>query len=221
MSVEEAGRELGYFFISIMCIKLSLMAKVKLAEFEKIYATNRADFRKWLEVNHTSAPGIWLIYYKKHSGKPSISYPEAVKEALCFGWIDSKVNTIDDERYMQVFTPRKAKSVWSALNKKYIAELQGQNLMTAAGLKCIEVAKQNSQWESLDKVEALEIPDDLAIAFDKNKIAKRNFETFPPSSKKVILQWIASAKREQTRQKRIEETVTLAAQNIRANHYGQ
>jgi uncharacterized protein YdeI (YjbR/CyaY-like superfamily) len=195
------------------------MAKISLNEFEKVYAKDRLTFRKWLEKNHTSAPGIWLVYYKKNSGKPSISYPEAVKEALCFGWIDSKVNAIDDERYMQVFTPRKAKSVWSALNKKYLLELQEQNFMTEAGLKTIEIAKQNGQWESLDKVEALEIPDDLAKAFKKNKIAKANFEKFPPSSRKLILQWITSAKRDETRQKRIEETVTLAEQNIKANHY--
>jgi uncharacterized protein YdeI (YjbR/CyaY-like superfamily) len=197
------------------------MAKVSLSEFEKVYAKDRATLRKWLEQNHTTKVGIWLVYYKKNSGKPSISYPEAVKEALCFGWIDSKVNAIDSERYMQVFTPRKAKSVWSALNKRYIAELQGQNLMTAAGLKCIEVARQNGMWESLDKVEALELPDELVKAFKKNKLAKENFDKFPPSSRKLILQWIASAKRDETRQKRIEETVTLAAQNIKANHYRQ
>jgi uncharacterized protein YdeI (YjbR/CyaY-like superfamily) len=197
------------------------MPKVPLNDFEKVYAKDRAAFRKWLEQNHTSAPGIWLVYYKKNSGKPSISYPEAVKEALCFGWIDSKVNAIDEERYMQVFTPRKSKSVWSALNKKYIAELLEQDLMTAAGLNCIEVAKQNGMWESLDKVEALELPDELVKAFKKNKIAKGNFEKFPPSSRKLILQWIASAKRDETRRKRIEETVTLAVQNIKANHYRQ
>jgi uncharacterized protein YdeI (YjbR/CyaY-like superfamily) len=195
--------------------------KLSLHDFEKVYAKDRAAFRKWLEQNHKTTPGIWLVYYKKNSGKPSISYPDAVKEALCFGWIDSKPNAIDDERYMQVFTPRKPKSVWSARNKKYVAELKGQNLMTEAGLKIIEIAKQNGQWESLDKVEALEIPDDLAKAFKKNKLAKANFETFPPSSRKLILQWLASAKREETRQKRIEETVTLAAQNIKVNHYRQ
>jgi uncharacterized protein YdeI (YjbR/CyaY-like superfamily) len=148
------------------------MAKVSLNDFEKVYAKDRATFRKWLQKNHTSAPGIWLVYYKKNSGKASISYPEAVKEALCFGWIDSKVNAIDDERYMQVFTPRKAKSVWSALNKKYISELLEQGLMMEAGLERIEVAKQNGMWESLDKVEALELPDELVKAFKKNKLAK-------------------------------------------------
>ena len=143
-------------------------------------------------------------------------YSEAVKEALCFGWIDSKVNSLDDQRYMQVFTPRKPKSVWSALNKKYVAELIEQNLMMPSGLKSIEIAKQNGQWESLDKVEALEIPEDLRKLLAKNKTASANFQNFAPSSRKVILQWIASAKRSETRQRRIEETVTLAAQNIKA-----
>jgi uncharacterized protein YdeI (YjbR/CyaY-like superfamily) len=197
------------------------MPKVSLSNFEKVYAKDRAAFREWLEQNHSTAPGIWLVYYKKNSGKPSISYPEAVKEALCFGWIDSKVNAVDNERYMQVFTPRKAKSVWSALNKRYIAELLEQGLMMEAGLERIEIAKQNGMWESLDKVEALELPDELVKAFKKNKLAKANFEKFPPSSRKLILQWLASAKRDETRQKRIEETVTLAAQNIKANHYRQ
>jgi uncharacterized protein YdeI (YjbR/CyaY-like superfamily) len=197
------------------------MSKVSLNDFEKVYAKDRLTFRKWLEHNHASKPGIWLVYYKKNSGKPSISYPEAVKEALCFGWIDSKVNAVDNERYMQVFTPRKAKSVWSALNKRYIAELLEQGLMVEAGLERIEIAKQNGMWESLDKVEALELPDELVKAFKKNKLAKANFEKFPPSSRKLILQWLASAKRDETRHKRIEETVTLAAQNIKANHYRQ
>ena len=187
-----------------------------LNEFEKIYAKDRLIFRNWLEKNHSSSKGIWLVYYKKNSLQPSISYPEAVKEALCFGWIDSKVNSIDDQRYMQVFTPRKVKSVWSALNKKYVNELIENKLMMPAGLKIIEIAKQNGQWESLDKVEALEIPEDLRVLLTKNETAKANFETFAPSSRKVILQWIASAKRSETRQKRIEETVALAAQNIKA-----
>ena len=189
----------------------------KLDRFEKIYSRDRAAFRIWLEENHATSQGIRLVYYKKHSGKASISYPEAVKEALCFGWIDSKVNSIDDERYMQVFTPRKAKSGWSALNKKYVTELIENKLMMPAGLKTIEIAKQSGQWESLDKVEALELPDDLEKQFKKNKKAQTNFEAFSPSSRKVILQWIASAKRHETRQRRIEETVTLAAQNIKAN----
>jgi uncharacterized protein YdeI (YjbR/CyaY-like superfamily) len=184
---------------------------------EKIYAQDRQAFRKWLTEHHTTSKGVWLVYYKKGSGTPSISYPEAVKEALCFGWIDSKVNTLDDERYMQIFTPRKAKSVWSAQNKKYLAELLEQDLMTEAGLNIIAIAKQNGMWESLDKVEAFEIPEDLAKALNANTIAKAYFESFSPSSRKVILQWIANAKRVETRQKRIEETVRLAEQNIKAN----
>jgi uncharacterized protein YdeI (YjbR/CyaY-like superfamily) len=142
------------------------MTKISLSDFEKVYAVNRAA---WLEQNHATKPSIWLAYYKKNSGKPSISYPEAVKEALCFGWIDSKVNAVDNEWYMQVFTPRKAKSVWSALNKKYITELLAEGLIMEAGLECIEITKQNGMWESLDKVEALELPDELVKAFKKIK----------------------------------------------------
>jgi uncharacterized protein YdeI (YjbR/CyaY-like superfamily) len=182
---------------------------------EKIYAKDRQAFRSWLKENHASTNGIWLVYYKKHSGKLSISCAEAVKEALCFGWIDSKVNTIDDQRYMQVFTPRKPKSVWSALNKRYVAELLEQNLMTPADLCMIEIAKSNGQWESLDKVEALEIPPDLAKALSKNNLAQVNFKTFPPSTKKVLLQRLASAKRNETRVKRIQEIIEKAVNNIR------
>ena len=182
-------------------------------QLNRIYAANRQEWRKWLEKNHSNTIGIWLIYYKVKSDKPSVRYSEAFKEALCFGWIDSKVKSIDQERYMQIFTPRKPKSVWSKLNKQYIEELIEQNLMTAAGFAKITAAKEDGSWKTLDAIEALIIPEDLKQALESNEVAKRNFEAFNNSSKKSILFWIASAKRSQTRLKRIEQTVNSAAEN--------
>ncbi|KST70062.1 YdeI/OmpD-associated family protein [Mastigocoleus testarum] len=182
-------------------------------QLDSIYAANRQEWREWLEKNHSTTIGIWLIYYKVKSSKSSVKYSEAVKEALCFGWIDSKVKSIDQERYMQIFTPRKPKSVWSKLNKQYIEELIEQNLMTAAGFAKITAAKEDGSWEALDAIEALIIPEDLKQALESNEAAKRNFEAFSNSSKKSILFWISSAKRQQTRLKRIEKTVNSAAEN--------
>ncbi len=182
-------------------------------QLETFYATNRQEWREWLEKNHNISVGIWLIYYKVKSGKPSVQYSEAVKEALCFGWIDSKVKSLDEERYMQIFTPRKPKSVWSKLNKKYIEELIEQDLMTDAGLKKIEVAKQDTYWNKLDAIEELIIPVDLKQALEANETANKYFQAFSNSSKKNILFWIESAKRPETRLKRIEQTINSAAQN--------
>ncbi|MUL35511.1 hypothetical protein BWI75_03845 [Gloeocapsopsis sp. AAB1 = 1H9] len=174
---------------------------------------DRKQWREWLEKNHCTSSGVWLIYYKVKSGKPSIRYSEAVKEALCFGWIDSKVKSLDAESYMQVFTPRKSKSVWSKLNKQYIEELIEQDLMTQAGLKKIETAKQDGSWTTLDDTEALIIPTDLQQALEANETANKHFAAFSNTTKKNILFWIASAKRLETRLKRIEQTINSAAQN--------
>ncbi|MBD2202705.1 YdeI/OmpD-associated family protein [Calothrix sp. FACHB-1219] len=182
-------------------------------QLETVYAKDRQEWREWLQRNHHSSIGVWLIYYKVKSGKPSVKYSEAVKEALCFGWIDSKVKTIDTERYMQIFTPRKPKSVWSKLNKQYIEELITQNLMTEAGLKKIEAAKENGSWSSLDAIEALTIPADLKLALTANETASQYFEALSKSSKKNILSWIESAKRPETRLKRIQQTIISVAQN--------
>ncbi|QLE55934.1 YdeI family protein [Nostoc sp. TCL26-01] len=182
-------------------------------QLESMYASDRQAWRQWLEKNHRSSLGIWLIYYKVKSGKPSVKYSEAVKEALCFGWIDSKVKSLDADRYMQIFTPRKAKSVWSKLNKQYIQEIIEQGLMTQAGLEKIDAAKQDGSWTTLDEIEALVIPIDLQQALATNDIAQQNFQAFSNSAKKNILFWIDSAKRQETRLKRIEQTIASAAEN--------
>jgi uncharacterized protein YdeI (YjbR/CyaY-like superfamily) len=178
---------------------------------------SRAEWRKWLEDNHTRTEGIWLVSYKKATGKPRFDFDEAVEEALCFGWIDSKGGKVDDERSMVWFTQRKQKTGWSKVNKERIAKLIKAGLMSAPGLAKIEAAKKDGSWNALDAVEALEIPSDLEKAFSKNKTARGYYEAFPRSAKRAILIWISSAKKPETRAQRIEETVTKAAQNIRAN----
>lgn len=185
-------------------------------EYERLYTADRAEWRAWLVENHDIAKGVWLIYYKKESGKPRVSYDEAVEEALCFGWIDSVVSKIDEESYMQLFTPRKTKSGWSRTNKLRIERLLATGLMESAGLKSIEIAKENGTWESLDEVENLTVPDDLQEALVQQPPALENFTAFSRSAKKLILVWIYSAKRPETRMKRVLETAQLAAQNIKA-----
>lgn len=197
------------------------MPKPTLDQLERYYAKDRSDWRRWLEKNHATSPGVWLIYYKQTTGQPHVAYSDAVEEALCFGWVDSKPNVLDDERYMQLFSPRNPKSPWSRLNKQRVEKLIEQGLMTQAGLKLIEAAKQNGAWTVYDTIEDLTMPEDLEKALAANPTAHDNFQAFSNSSKKNILWWIQSAKQPATRSKRIEETVALAAINKKANHYRQ
>ena len=183
---------------------------------EKHLFTNREQWRQWLKEHHESESEVWLIYYKKHTGKQSILYKEAVKEALCFGWIDSKVRRIDDEKYMQRYTPRKNDSNWSKSNKKRVKDLIAAGLMTQAGLEKIEIAKLNGSWNRLDEIETdIVVPDDLIAALAENPIAVEIFESFAPSHKKQYLWWLKSAKRAETREKRIREIVSRSAENIK------
>jgi uncharacterized protein YdeI (YjbR/CyaY-like superfamily) len=184
-----------------------------------IHPQTRAEWRTWLEQNHTRTEEIWLISYKKGTGKPRFDYAEAVEEALCFGWIDSKPNKLDEERSLLWFAPRKPKTGWSKLNKERVQRLIEQRLMMPAGLAKVELAKRDSSWTALDAIEALEIPPDLAEAIAAHSEARQNFETFPHSAKRGTLEWIISAKKPETRIKRITETAKLAAQNLRANQW--
>lgn len=190
---------------------------MKSAPENSFHPLTRAEWRAWLEENHTRDHGVWLVTNKKASGKPRIEYAEAVEEALCFGWIDSQANTLDDERSMLWFTQRKAGTGWSKSNKERVERLLAACLMRPAGLAKIEAAQQDGSWEALDAVEALEIPSDLAEAFGQYVHSADNFEAFPRSVKRSILAWIAAAKRAETRAKRIDETARLASENVRAN----
>lgn len=184
-----------------------------------VQPADRAEWRAWLEENHTRPEGVWLVSYKLAAGKPRLEYEDAVEEALCFGWVDSKGNKLDDERTMLWMAPRKPGSDWSRPNKERVEKLIRSGQMAPAGLAKVEAARQDGSWNALDAVEALEIPPDLAAALDANQPARQNFEAFPRSVKRGILEWISSAKRPETRAKRVEETATLAAKNIRANQW--
>lgn len=184
-----------------------------------VHPKTRTEWRDWLQANHTRDEGVWLIRYKKSAGVPTLPVDDAVEEALCFGWIDSLPRTLDDDRTMLYFAPRKLGSNWSALNKKRVKEMIEADLMTPAGMEKIDAAKADGSWAALDTVEALEIPDDLATAFNDYPHSRENFEAFPRSVRRGILEWILNAKRDATRQKRIEETARLAAENIRANQW--
>lgn len=185
------------------------------------FAKSSKEWRKWLGKNGEKEKSVWLIIYKKESGVPSITYKEAVDDAICFGWIDSKPNLRDEKSYYQFFAQRNPKSKWSKVNKERVTRLIKEGKMHRTGLASIELAKQNGTWTALDEVDNSIVPDDLQKALNKNKEAFKNFNAFPKSSKKIILEWIANAKKEETRSNRIKETVTLAEKNIRANHYRQ
>lgn len=183
------------------------------------YAPSQQEWRNWLADNHLSKDAIWLIIYKKNAGKPSVYYPEAVDEALCFGWIDSLPNKRDENSYYQFFSKRKLKSNWSKVNKLKVEKLLKQNKIMPQGIKMIEYAKQNGTWDALNQVDELLVPQEMEALFAQNKVAKDNFNNFPPSTKRGILEWILNAKQQDTKLKRITQTVELAAQNIRANQY--
>ncbi len=186
---------------------------------QTFYAKDRKAWRNWLSKNGYKEKSLWLIIYKKSTGVKSITYPEAVEEALCFGWIDSKPNKRDEESFYQFFAKRNPSSNWSKINKESVTRLIATGLMTAKGMEVIEMAMKNGAWSALDKVENLEIPVDLQEALSKDDEATKYFEAFPKSVKKGILEWIQNARKNETRKKRIIETATLAAKNIRANQY--
>ena len=153
-------------------------------DYKTTHPKTRSQWRKWLEKNHSTSPGIWLIYYKKDTGKRKFDYADAVEEALCFGWIDSQPRKIDDERSALKFTPRKPKSVWSKLNKQRIEKLIKQELMTAAGINKIKEAKKNGSWNTLNSsdfhADNNSMPDELKKALSKNKKAWQIFLHFHP-----------------------------------------
>jgi uncharacterized protein YdeI (YjbR/CyaY-like superfamily) len=186
--------------------------------YAQVEVTSRAEWREWLEANHDSSPGIWLVTYKKAAGPDLyLAYEEVVLEALAFGWIDGQAQAVDEMRSSQLLTPRKPRSGWSRPNKRRVEQLEAEGLMTGAGRRAIEVAKENGSWSALDDAENLIEPLELKAALDANPAARENWNAFPPSAKKAILSWISMAKRPETRERRVAQTVTQAAENIRAN----
>ncbi len=187
-------------------------------ESEAFCPSSRQQWRKWLQKNHEKKQSVWLVCYKIKSGKPSITWNDAVDEALCFGWIDSIRKSIDDETFVQFFSKRKPTSAWSKINKDKIKRLIDEELMTPAGLASIETAKRNGSWTILDEVEKLTIPQDLEKAFKANKGSKQFFLSLSKSVQKMILQWVTFAKRQETRQKRINEVAARAAKKLKPKH---
>ena len=182
---------------------------------ETLYFETDKEWRTWLLENHEISSGIYLILYRVNSEIPSMRWEEAVRVALCFGWIDSTSKRIDEEKRQQLFTPRRSKSAWSKLNKTHIEDLIEKGLMHHSGLRKIEAAKNDGSWQVLDQVENLKIPEDLLAAFKNNFVAYKNYKNFSPSYRKSYLYWLNSAKRPETRNKRIAEIIRLCGENIK------
>jgi uncharacterized protein YdeI (YjbR/CyaY-like superfamily) len=181
-----------------------------------VHADDRATWRAWLEANHATASGAWLVTWRTRSGRQGLDYEAAVEEALCVGWVDSTGGRVDDERGKLYFAPRKPRSVWAATNKARVERLIAEGRMMPAGLAAIERAKANGSWEILDSVERMEVPDDLAAALAAHPPAAANFAAFPPSARKMLLGWLVQARKPETRARRIEEIAESAALNQRA-----
>jgi uncharacterized protein YdeI (YjbR/CyaY-like superfamily) len=174
-----------------------------------LYLETRAQWREWLEKNHDKSNGIWLLLFKKHTGKPSLEYDAIVEEALCFGWIDSLIKKLDEERYCRKVTPRTESSPWSELNKKRAELLIEQGLMRKPGMAKIHSAKESGLWEKSPRPHVSAIPEEFAYALEENPKAAAFFKGLAPSYKKQFIGWIGSARRSETRQKRVSEAIEL------------
>jgi uncharacterized protein YdeI (YjbR/CyaY-like superfamily) len=188
---------------------------------ETLHAQNRKKWRAWLTKHHSSKKEIWLVYYKPNSGKGRIPYGDAVEEAICFGWIDSTVKRIDEDRYCQRYTPRNPKSIWSYANVRRLKKMLDAGLMTPAGLKVVPTdvmeAVRSGRIEKKGPVipKVLDEPEDLTAALAANAKAKANWEKFPPSHRKMRIYWVLDAKKPETRERRIGRVVQMARENRR------
>ena len=186
---------------------------------ERFHPQSRGEWRAWLDQHHARTKGLWVVTWRKGSGHDPLTYEDIVEEAVCFGWIDSKARGLDERRTMRWVAPRKSGSGWSRSNKERIVKLRETGLLAAPGERVIEVAKADGSWSLLDDVENLVVPDDLANALATQPPASTEWESFPPSAKRAILQWIVHAKQPATRAKRIADTARLAATGERANEW--
>lgn len=187
-------------------------------EIPELYFHRDTDWYDWLLQNHTKYKAVYLIFYKLEANLPTMRWEEAVKVAICFGWIDSTVKSLGNGKRKQYFSPRNPKSNWSALNKKYVTNLEEKSLIQDAGWKMIDLAKETGTWTAMDQVEKGIIPNDLQKAFDNNPEAFKNFNNFAPSYRKGYLSWLNSAKREATKEKRIAEIIRLCHANIKSRN---
>jgi uncharacterized protein YdeI (YjbR/CyaY-like superfamily) len=190
--------------------------------YPQLLITSRGEWREWLAEHGAGAPGVWVVTWKKPTGKPHVPYDDdIVDEAIAAGWVDSRPRSVDTERSALLVTPRKASSRWSAKNKQRVGRLTAAGLMRPAGLAAVEAAKAAGTWTGLDEVETLTEPDDLAAALDAVPEARGYWDAFPRSTRRAILEWISNAKTAGTRLARIERTVSDAAVNVRANQWRQ
>ena len=185
-------------------------------DYPVYHPADHAAWRAWLAANHDAARGVWVASWRKSSGRDAVAYEDLVEEAICFGWIDSTVNVLDEERSLQLMTPRRPKSGWTPLNRQRVAALEAQGRMTDAGRRAVDAAKANGCWTMYDAVEDLHEPDDLADALDASLSARTAWNGFPPSARKQMLWWVASAGRPETRTSRIAKIVSEAAHGRRA-----
>ena len=180
---------------------------------KRVYVKTRAEWRNWLTQNHDTNPGIWIVFYKKHSSKLTLEYDAAVEEALCFGWIDSIIKKLDDESYVRKFTPRRSGSRWSELNKKRVRKLMRQGLMTKSGVARVTEARESGLWDESNRPKiSFEIPRELESALATNKKAKMFFNQLAPSYQKQFIGWISVSKRQETRDRRVAESIALLEQ---------
>jgi uncharacterized protein YdeI (YjbR/CyaY-like superfamily) len=184
--------------------------------YDLLELDDRGAWRAWLERHHADVKGVWLVSRRVQDGAAPLDYDAVVEEALCFGWVDSREQPVDDERLMRLLTPRKAGSAWARSNKERVARLDGAGRLAEAGRRVVERAKADGSWSRYDSAEALEIPADLADALARHAPAAENFEAFTDAAKRTILRWLIDAKRAETRARRIDETARLAAKNERA-----
>jgi uncharacterized protein YdeI (YjbR/CyaY-like superfamily) len=189
----------------------------RLDDLDHVHCDDRTAWRAWLEANHATSPGIWLVRWKPSSGRPALTFDELVEEALCFGWIDSRAGTVDADRNRIVVTPRRPGSGWSKVNKERIARLEAAGRLAPAGRAAIEAARRDGSWTKLDEAHSLVVPDDLAAAFAAHPDSREQFDAFPPSARRAILEWVTTARRPETRARRVERVAAAAAVGERAN----
>jgi uncharacterized protein YdeI (YjbR/CyaY-like superfamily) len=194
----------------------STVAKVDMSDELAVRLADVGEWRAWLAANGESERAVWLVVGR--GAGDVVDYLAAVEHALCFGWVDSKTIKRDDSTTYQCFTPRNPRSTWSKVNRERVARLTAEGLMAPAGIAVVERARTTGVWDVLAEAQNLVVPADLQTELDRNDQAGKHFATFPPSSKRLILEWIALAKRPETRARRIEQTVELAELNQRANH---
>ena len=183
---------------------------------EQLHVKTRAQWRRWLSKNHNQSEGVWLVFFKKDSGQPTLAYDDAVEEALCFGWIDSIIKRRDETSYLRKLTPRKPDSRWSVSNKKRVEKMIREGLMKPPGMALFEAAKQSGAWDDNDPpAVSLQLSEAFQNALNKNKQAEAFFDGLAPSYQQQFIAWINVAKREETKARRIKESVALLAKGKR------